>query len=102
MSKPRVAIKQVDQAAVVDVDVVALRARKAADRLGDVAADLLGRLRILDVDDAQAAAEPGRENEAVVDVLLELVRAEAADTAPRAVGLADMEGGERLERLSGR
>src|SRR5271170_864506 len=41
-----IAVDQVDQAARIEIDVVALRARLAADRLGDEMADLARRQRI--------------------------------------------------------
>src|SRR5687767_8689697 len=74
-----VAVREIDQAALVHVDVVALRAGLARGGLGDEVADFLGRAGFLDVDDAEPPGEPRAVHQrvAALHVLLELVRAEA-------------------------
>src|SRR3546814_1519579 len=95
-----VAVEHVDDAVLIHVDVVGLRARLAADRLRNEGADLLRREGIGDVDDAQPAGEPGGEDQRLVQLLAELMGAEAARRAgPGRVQLADVEGRERGDVL---
>src|SRR3546814_17382655 len=61
-----VAVEHVDDAVLIHVDVVGLRARLAADRLRNEGADLLRREGIGDVDDAPPAGEPGGEDQRLV------------------------------------
>src|SRR3546814_13536676 len=56
-----VAVEHVDDAVLIHVDVVGLRARLAAARPPNAGADLLRREGHGDVDDAQPAAQPGGE-----------------------------------------
>ena len=51
--QPAHAIEQVEQAAVVDGDVVALHALRTRRYVGHEVGDLLHRVRVGDVDDAQ-------------------------------------------------
>src|SRR3546814_7692448 len=73
-----VAVAHVDDAVLIHVDVVGLRARLAADRLRHEGADLLRREGIGDVDDAQPAGEPGGEDQRIVQLLAGLMGAAAA------------------------
>src|SRR6185503_21355185 len=79
-----VAVAEVDQPALVDVDVVALRTGRAGRRLRQVVADFPRRRRIGDVHDAQPPREPRAVDErvAALHVLLELVRAEPPGRGP--------------------
>src|SRR5262249_54850573 len=95
--KPDPTIDHVDQTALVERHVVALRRGAAGDRLRDEMADLLERQRIGDVDDAQAAGKPDRVDDRARDALAELMRPEAraAGAAERRIHLAHLELAER-------
>src|SRR4029077_16927214 len=94
-----IAVGEVDETAIVDLDIVRLRARPAAARLGDKPGDLARRARIGEVGDAQPAAEPGAVDEAVVHALGELVHTEApaGSAAVQRIELADLEHRQRLD-----
>ena len=62
--EPRVAVREVDQPALVHVDVVRLRRGLAGGGLGDEPADFLRRRRVGDVDDAQARPRTTRSTRA--------------------------------------
>src|SRR5690349_4645418 len=79
--EPAIPIHDVDQPAAVDLDIIGLRGLGAAARLGDEPSDFLRCVRVADVDDAEAAGEPGAVDQRALDVLLELVRAEATALA---------------------
>ena len=72
-----VPIDHVDQTAVVERNVVALRRGSARHRLGNEIADLARAHRIGYIDDPQAAAEPHGMDDIARDPLAELMRAEA-------------------------
>src|SRR5262249_25699772 len=93
------AVDHVDQAALVERDVVALWRRLACHGLGDVVANLPWALRIGDVDDPQPAAEPDGVNDGARYALAELVRAEACArrAAERRIELAHLELADRLD-----
>ena len=74
----RIAIEHVDEP-VLYINVVALRRLLPRKGLGNVPADLFRRGWVLDVDDTQAAAEPGAVEPVAFDPLLELVRAEPGE-----------------------
>src|SRR5690606_22479066 len=99
--KPTVTIDQVNQAAIINIGVIGLRAGFAAAGFRDVPAHFLRRRGIGDVDDAQAAREPRavQQRIAAFPVFLELVRAETArgGAAPWAVEFADFEQRYRLD-----
>src|SRR5205807_8486735 len=94
-----VAVDHVDQAAIVERHVIALRRGSARHRLRDEIADLARVLRIGNVDHAQPPAKPDGMDDAVRHALAELMRAEAraADAAERRVELADLELRQRLD-----
>src|SRR5262249_22840078 len=94
-----VAVDHVDQPALVERDVVALRRRPARRRLWDEMADLARAFRIGDVDDAQSAAEPDGIDDGARHALAELVRSEAgaARAAEGRIELAHLELPERLD-----
>src|SRR5580704_12443554 len=73
-----IAVGEVDEAALVDLDIVRLRARPAAARLGDERGDFARRARVGNIDDPQPAAEPGAIHQAVMHPLGELMRAKAS------------------------
>src|SRR5262245_23960588 len=97
--EPDVAVDQIDQAARVERDVVALRRGPTGRRLRNEMADLARAPRIGDVDDAQPAAEPDGVDDGARHALAELVRAEAgaARAAERRIKLAHLELRERLD-----
>src|SRR5258708_233822 len=66
-----VAVDEVDEPTLIHIHVVGLRRGLASGGLGDVPAHFLRRERIGDVDDAQAAREPGAVDERAFHVLLE-------------------------------
>jgi hypothetical protein len=66
------AVDEVDQAAVVVADVVALHSFGALWHVGHERRDLAGRVRIGDVDDAQPVREPGDRNFGTADFLARL------------------------------
>src|SRR5262245_53113606 len=92
-----VAVDEMDEPAVVDGDIVALRRPASGPRLWHVPADLARRERVGHVDDAKPTAEPGREHDRAAHVLAKLVRAKAGlrRAGPRAVELAHVELPER-------
>src|SRR5215475_14227760 len=94
-----VAVDHVDQTALVERDVVALRRGPARRGLRDEMADLAWAQRIGDVDDAQAAAEPDGIDDGARHALAELMRAEAGAgrAAERRIELAQLELPERLD-----
>src|SRR5215471_16940330 len=94
-----VAVDHVDQPALVERDVVALRRRSARRWLRDEMADLARAQRIGDVDDPQAAAEPDGIDDGARHPLAELVRAEAgaARAAEGRIEFAHLELSERLD-----
>src|SRR5437870_1285132 len=94
-----VAVDHVDQPALVERDVIALRRRSARRRLRDEMADLARAQRIGDVDDPQAAAEPDGIDDGARHTLAELVRPEAgaARAAEGRIELAHLELSERLD-----
>src|SRR3546814_5640083 len=63
-----VAVEHVDDAVLIHVDVVGLRARLAADRLRNEGADLLRREGIVDVDDAQRSEEHTSELQSLMRI----------------------------------
>src|SRR5262245_62502374 len=94
-----VAVDHVDQPALVERDVVALRRGRAGRGLRDEVADLARAQRVGDVDDAQAAAEPDGIDDRARHALAELVRAEAraGRAAEGRIELAHLELSERLD-----
>src|SRR3954467_4338300 len=89
----------VNEAALVERHVIALRRRPARHRLGDEMADLAWTERIGDVDDPQPAAEPDGVGDGAGHPLTELVGAEAraARAAEGRVELTDLKLRERLD-----
>src|SRR3954470_83374 len=72
-----VAVDHIDEAALVERHVIALRRGPARHRLGNEMADLAWAERIGEVDDPQPAAEPDGVGDGAGHPLTELVRAEA-------------------------
>src|SRR5262249_16038744 len=68
-------VDQIQQAIVGAKNIVALDRLLTAAGFGHVVTDLCRKMRIADVDDAKAAAEPGDKHLVVVDLLGGLVRA---------------------------
>src|SRR5215468_2466704 len=68
-------VDQIEQAIIGAENVIALDRFLAAAGFGHVVTDLCREIRIADIDDAQAAAEPGDKHLIVVDLLGGLVRA---------------------------
>src|SRR5215831_3977030 len=95
-----VAVDHVDQTALVERDVVALRRRSARRGLRDEMADLARAQRIGYVDDAQTAAEPDGMDDGARHTFAELVRAEAG-AARAAEGRIELTHLELPERLDG-
>src|SRR3954471_14751531 len=93
------AIDHIDEAALVERHVIALRRGPARHRLGDEMADLAWAQRIGDVDDPQPAAEPDGVGDGAGHPLTELVGAEAraARAAEGRVELTDLKLRERLD-----
>ena len=93
-----VAVDHVNQPALVEHHVVALRRGAAADRIGNETADFARRHWIGDVDDAQAAAEPDRMHQRAGHALVELMRAEARArrARERRIEFAHLEQRQRL------
>src|SRR5207248_6929604 len=94
-----VAVDHVDQAAIVERHVIALRRGPACNRLRDEIADLARVLRVGNVNDAQPAAEPNGMDDAARHALAELVRAEArtTHTAESLIQLAELKLRQRLD-----
>src|SRR5262249_1231815 len=94
-----VAVDHVDQPALVERDVVALRRGPARRGLWDEMADLARAQRIGGVDDPQSPAEPDGIDDRARHALAELVRAEAraGRAAEGRIELAHLELPERLD-----
>src|SRR5690242_1722991 len=76
-------IDDVNEAALVEDDVVALRRRTAASGLRYEKSDFPGRRRICDIDYAQARAEPYRKYDRACHAFVKLV---GAKSCPRGTG----------------
>src|SRR5262249_10476782 len=94
-----VAVDHVDQTALVERDVVALRRGRAGRGVWDEMADLARAQRTGDVDDPQSTAEPDSIDDGARHALAELVRAEAGAgrAAEGRIELAHLELPERLD-----
>src|SRR5207237_906919 len=91
--EPDPAVDHIDEPAVVERRVVALRRDAPASGLRDETPDLARVQRIGDIDDAQPSAEPDRVHDRARHALAKLMRAEAraAGAAERRVELAHLE-----------
>src|SRR3954447_17241855 len=94
-----VAVDHVNEAALVERHVIALRRGPARHRLGNEMADLARAERVGDVDDPQPATEPDGVGDGTGHPLTELVGAEAcaARAAEGRVELTDLKLRERLD-----
>ena len=94
------AIRRVDQPALIQHHVIGLRRGAPARGLGNEETDLARLIGVCDIDDAQAGREPHRIDERAVHRLMILVRAKARtlDTREGRVAFADLEESQRLDR----
>ena len=92
------AINHIDQTALIEHHVVALRRGAAADRIGNEITHFARRHRVGDIDDAQAAAEPHRMHQRAGHALVELVgaKARARRAGERRIEFAHLEQRQRL------
>src|SRR6516162_2138744 len=87
-------VDQIDETAVVEAHIVTLHSRCARRDIRHEGGDLARRVRVRDVDDAQAMSEPGDRNLSAADLLTELMHARVV-LLGRTVLLGDLEAGKR-------